>query len=209
VPVGLADALAKVAGRLHSLPPLEELGDLTDSIRTELWKMPLQQSIERYIRNWYELFLREDNTPSPALMGLYGWLLDNVPERTGRPVLLHGDIGFHNFLFDGDQLSAVLDWEFAHVGDPAEELGYIKVTVGSALDWDRFMTQYQAAGGSPVDCATLRYFQIWAYVRNASAANLLSTHFAKGRAEDLKLAILPVAHIPHFLRGAQALIDAQ
>lgn len=40
--------------------------------------------------------LREDNTPSAALMGLYGWLLDNVPDRTGRPVLLHGDLGFHN-----------------------------------------------------------------------------------------------------------------
>jgi aminoglycoside phosphotransferase (APT) family kinase protein len=209
VPVGLADALASVAGRLHSLPPLEELGELTDSIRPELWTLPLRQCIERYIRNWYELFLREDNTPSPALMGLYGWLLDNVPERTGRPVLLHGDIGFHNFLFDGDTLSAVLDWEFAHIGDPAEELGYIKVTVGSALDWDRFMAQYQAAGGSPVESATLRYFQVWAYVRNATGANLLSTLFAKGRAEDLKLAILPVAHIPHFLRGAQALIDAQ
>lgn len=209
VPVGLADALANVAGRLHSLPPLQELGELTDSIRPELWTLPLRDCIERYIRNWYELFLREDNTPSPALMGLYGWLLDNVPERTGRPVLLHGDIGFHNFLFDGDTLSAVLDWEFAHIGDPAEELGYIKVTVGSTLDWDRFMQQYQAAGGPPVESATLRYFQVWAYVRNATGANLLSTLFAKGRADDLKLAILPVAHIPHFLRGAQALIDAQ
>jgi aminoglycoside phosphotransferase (APT) family kinase protein len=209
VPVGLADALANVAGRLHSLPPLKELGELTDSIRPELWTLPLRDCIERYIRNWYELFLREDNTPSPALMGLYGWLMDNVPERAGRPVLLHGDIGFHNFLFDGDTLSAVLDWEFAHIGDPAEELGYIKVTVGSTLDWDRFMQQYLAAGGSPVEPATLRYFQVWAYVRNATAANLLSTLFAKGRADDLKLAILPVAHIPHFLRGAQALIDAQ
>jgi aminoglycoside phosphotransferase (APT) family kinase protein len=208
VPVGLADALADVTARLHTLGPLRELGDLTDSIRHELWGLSRHACTERYIRNWFELFLREDHTPSPALVGLYSWLLDNVPARVGKPVLLHGDIGFHNFLFDGDRLSAVLDWEFSHIGDPAEELGYIKVTVGAALDWDRLLGRYCAAGGSPVDAATLRYFQVWAYVRNATAANLISTLFDNGQADDLKLAILPVAHIPHFIQGAQALIDS-
>jgi aminoglycoside phosphotransferase (APT) family kinase protein len=207
IPPDLADALADVMARLHTLPPLEELGNLTDSIQLPLWQMPLRDCIERYIRNWYELFLREENTPSPGLMGLYGWLLDNVPQRHGKPVLLHGDIGFHNFLFDDNVLAAVLDWEFAHIGDPAEELGYVKVTVGSALDWERLMARYQAAGGAPVDAATLRYFQVWAYVRNATAANLISTLFANGHVDDLKLAVLPVAHIPHFIRGAQAIIE--
>jgi aminoglycoside phosphotransferase (APT) family kinase protein len=209
IPPGLADSLADIMARLHTLPPLEELGALTDSIRPELWEMQARDCIERYIRNWYELFLREENTPSPGLMSLYGWLLDHVPDRAGRPVLLHGDIGFHNFLFDAGALTAVLDWEFAHIGDPAEELGYVKVTLGSALDWDKLMARYQTAGGAPVDAATLRYFQIWAYVRNASAANLISTLFNNGHVDDLKLAILPVAHIPHFIRGAQALIDAE
>jgi aminoglycoside phosphotransferase (APT) family kinase protein len=207
VPPSLAVALADVMAKLHTLTALEELGALTDSIRPELWKMPMRDCIERYIHNWYELFLREPHTPSPALMGLYGWLLDNVPDRSGRPVLLHGDIGFHNFLFDQGRLSAVLDWEFAHIGDPAEELGYVKVTVGSALDWDGLMARYVAGGGKPVDAETLRYFQVWAHVRNASAANLVSTLFSIGRVDDLKLAILPVAHVPQFIRGAQALID--
>jgi len=208
IPPSLVDSLADIAARLHALPPLYELGNLTDSIRADVWNLPLRHCTERYIRNWYELFLREDHTPSPALIALYDWLLENVPDRQGRPVLLHGDIGFHNFLFDGDRLAAVLDWEFAHIGDPAEELGYIKVTVGAALDWERLMARYQAAGGSAVDPATLRYFQVWAYARNATAANLLSTLFNLGEVDDLKLAFLPVGHFPHFLRGAQALIDA-
>jgi aminoglycoside phosphotransferase (APT) family kinase protein len=208
IPGDLADALADIMARLHTLPPLSELGVLTDSIRPELWSLPLRTCVERYIGNWYELFLREEHTPSPGLVGLYGWLLDNVPDRTGRPVLLHGDIGFHNFLFEKGKLSAVLDWEFAHIGDPAEELGYVKVSVGSALDWTRLMSRYEAGGGAPVDAATLRYFQVWAYVRNATAANLVSTLFNNGRVSDLKLTVLPVAHFPHFIRGAQALIDA-
>ena len=131
-----------------------------------------------------------------------------MPERHGRPALLHGDFGFHNFLFHEGELSAVLDWEFAHVGDPAEDLGYVKVTVGAALDWDRLMARYLAAGGEAVDERTLLFFQIWAYVRNASAASLLWHCFDTGQSSDLKLTVLPHAHFPHFIRGAQALLDA-
>ena len=208
LPEGLGDALADILARLHGLPPLVELGDLTDSIRLDLWNLSRRDCIERYIRNWYDYFLGEEHTPSPALVSLYGWLLDNVPNRSGKPVLLHGDVGFNNFLFHEGSLSAVLDWEFAHIGDPAEDIGYVKVTVGESVDWNRLMERYIAAGGAPVDPETLRFFQVWAYVRNASAANVISTRFTTGRAGDLKLAMLPHAHFPHFIRRALALIDA-
>jgi aminoglycoside phosphotransferase (APT) family kinase protein len=207
VPASLTDTLADVMARLHTLPPLTELGDLTDAIRSERWSMSKGECTERYIRGMYELFLRSEHWASPALTAIYGWLLDNVPDRSGRPALLHGDIGFHNFLFEGEKLSAVLDWEFAHIGDPAEELGYVKVTVGNSIDWDRLMARYVAAGGEPVDDKTLRFFQVWAYMRNATASNLASALFIHGHYDELKLAFLPVAHFPNFIRGAQALID--
>lgn len=208
IPSNLTTALAEVMAQLHTIPPLTELGNLTDSIRTERWALTRGECTARYIRAWYELYLREEHTPSPGLTAIFGWLLDNVPDREGAPALLHGDIGFHNFLFDDDRLSVVLDWEFAHIGDPAEELGYVKVTVGGTIDWDQLMARYVAAGGEAVDEKTMRYFQIWAYARNAASANLISTLFANGHASDLKLAILPVVHIPHFIEAAQALIDA-
>lgn len=122
-------------------------------------------------------------------------------------MLLHGDFGFHNFLFDHGQLSAVLDWEFAHIGDPAEELGYIRETIGNAIDWNRLIASYEAAGGEPVDAATLRFFRVWAHVRNAAASNLIAANFIAGLADDLKLAFLPHVHFPMFISAAQALID--
>jgi len=207
IPAGLNDALATIMAQLHTLEPLSELGELTESICAARWRMSRGEATASYIRAWYELFLASDHTPSPALAAIYGWLLDNVPDRPGKPSLLHGDIGFHNFLFDDDKLSAVLDWEFAHVGDPAEELGYVAVTLGGSVDWARLMARYIEAGGEAVDAQTLRYFKVWAFARNATGANLLSTLFCNGHAPDLKLAILPVAHIPQFLRGAQALIE--
>jgi aminoglycoside phosphotransferase (APT) family kinase protein len=207
IPHDLADILADKMAQLHNMPPLRDLGPLTDTIKPELWDMPLGECVKFYIRNWYEFYLREQNTPSPALVALYGWLLDNIPESTGTPRLIHGDIGFHNFLLHDGKMSALVDWEFAHIGDPAEELGYVKVTVGDSLDWDRFMRRYQAGGGKEVSAEALRFYGVWAYVRNASGANIMSTRLITGLADDLKLSILPYMHIPPFVKSAQALID--
>lgn len=207
IPENLTTALADVMARLHSLPALTELGSLTDSINPKRWALTKSECTGQYIRAWYDLYLREVHTPSPALVAIFGWLLDNVPERGGAPSLLHGDIGFHNFLFHNGSLSAVLDWEFAHVGDPAEELGYVKMSVGSTINWDQLMERYVAGGGEAVDDKTLRYFEVWSHARNAAGGNLLATLLSTGDTQDLKLSILPVLHFPHFIRSAQALID--
>ncbi|MDE2596130.1 MAG: phosphotransferase [Sphingomonadales bacterium] len=202
----LGDALAEIAARLHTLEPLTELGDLASFIKPDLWSLSRGEAARRYIAGWRDYYLAESHTPSPALLAIYGWLLENVPDRAEPASLVHGDVGFNNFLFDEGKLSAVLDWEFAHIGDPAEELGYIAVTTGAALDWPRFMAHYVEAGGDPVDAQTLHYFKVWAYARNASAANILWTRFSDGLIGDLKVAILPYHHYPHFIRGAAGLI---
>lgn len=202
----LSDVLADIAARLHALPPVTELGDLNESICGRVWSMSRAEAIRSYIQGWYDFWRSESHNPSPAIVSLYGWLLTNVPDRHGAPSLLHGDFGFHNFLMEDGQIQAVVDWEFAHVGDPAEDLGYIKVTVGQSLDWDKFMSAYLAAGGEPIDDMTLNFFQVWAYVRNASAANLIANLFVEGIADDLKLSILSYIHIPHFINQAWNII---
>ncbi|WP_313806933.1 phosphotransferase family protein [Sphingobium sp.] len=207
IPDDLSDILADRMAQLHAIESLRELGDLTDTIRSDLWDLPLRDCVEHYIRNWFEFYLREQHTPSPALVALYGWLLDNIPDSEGTPRLIHGDIGFHNFLLHEGRMSALVDWEFAHIGDPAEELGYVKMTVGQSLDWDRFIARYRAAGGKEVSAETLRFYGVWAYVRNASGANILSTRLVSGLADDLKLSILPFLHVPPFLKNARALIE--
>ncbi|HTZ69467.1 MAG TPA: phosphotransferase family protein [Acetobacteraceae bacterium] len=208
VPESLADTLAREMAALHALPPLTELGAVTDSIRPELWSLDRAACTERYIRDWYAYFLSESHLPSPAIASLYGWMLDHIPRRSGRPSLLHGDIGFHNFLFEHGEMTALLDWEFCHIGDPAEELGYVKVTAGAVLDWNLFMRRYVAAGGDPVDDRTLNFFQAWAYLRNACAANILASRFMSGDVTDPKATILPHHHINHFIAGAEAVIAA-
>ncbi|WP_077489298.1 phosphotransferase family protein [Sinomonas mesophila] len=45
---------------------------------------------------------------------------------TADKVLVHGDFGPQNVLLDPDtfQVTAVVDWEFAHLGDPVEDLAW-------------------------------------------------------------------------------------
>jgi aminoglycoside phosphotransferase (APT) family kinase protein len=162
--------------------------------------------VRRYLLSWRELFLREPHLPSPAMMALFGWLVDHIPDSTGTPALLHGDIGFHNFLLDDGKLQAVVDWEFGHIGDAAEDLAYVRNTLGGQIDWEAFLKAYQAAGGPPVSPERLHFFQIWGHLRNACASNLVSAKLYARQVDDLKGIVLPHVYIPQFMQAAQALI---
>lgn len=52
-------------------------------------------------------------------------VLDDVPGGT-RTVLVHGDYGPNNMLFDPatHATTAIIDWEWAHAGDPVEDLAW-------------------------------------------------------------------------------------
>lgn len=200
VDAGLVNLLAGSVARLHQLPPLRGLGDLTDGIASDLWDLPIGDVTRRYIQSIRDLYLREMAMPSPAVLALYGWLLDNVPDAPGRPVLLHGDIGFHNFIVDDGRLSAVVDWEFAHIGDPADDVGYVRNTAGSSLDWDAFMAAYRAAGGPDLAEERVRFFQIWGHVRNLTASQLTTNCFETGRLTELKLGHVGHSMMAGFLR---------
>jgi aminoglycoside phosphotransferase (APT) family kinase protein len=48
-----------------------------------------------------------------------------IPELPGSgDVIVHGDFGPQNLLVDGGRVSALLDWELAHRGDPIEDLAW-------------------------------------------------------------------------------------
>ena len=60
---------------------------------------------------------------APLLISLGEWLRANEP-ADARIALLHGDPNPGNYLFRGDRVVAVLDWEVAALGDPRSDLGF-------------------------------------------------------------------------------------
>ena len=198
--------MASSCAQLHTLPKLDTLGDLTSSIRRDSWQSSTTEVVQKYIAEWYQMYMNNPHIPSPALVTLYGWLLDNVPANKEKPVLLHGDIGFHNMLLIDGELSCLVDWEYAHLGDPAEDMAYIKNTAGHLLDWEAFIALYTQKSGFTIDTERLRFFQIWGHVRNATSAYMASALFATGEVDELKFAILPFTYITRFIDEAQQLI---
>lgn len=62
--------------------------------------------------------------PLPEMDLIALWLRDNLPPPQGI-VLVHGDYKPGNALVGPDGLSAILDWETAHLGDPLDDLGWM------------------------------------------------------------------------------------
>ena len=60
---------------------------------------------------------------APLLVSLGGWLRENQP-ADARFALLHGDPNPGNYLFRGERVVAVVDWEVAAIGDPRSDMGF-------------------------------------------------------------------------------------
>jgi aminoglycoside phosphotransferase (APT) family kinase protein len=103
-------------------------------------------------------------------------------------VLVHGDVGFHNILMEGAMIRAVLDWEFAHPGEAAEDLSYCRPFVEALGPWGEFLAAYAAAGGTPPSDGRLAYYAVWRGVRNATCCALGASHVRQGRTHSLRIA---------------------
>ena len=105
--------------------------------------------------------------PHPAFELGFRWLAANRPEPSPAAVV-HGDFRNGNLIVGPEGVRAVLDWELAHVGDPAEDLGWLCVKswrfgvdkpVGGFGEYDDLIDAYQAAGGRAVDRHALHWWE--------------------------------------------------
>jgi aminoglycoside phosphotransferase (APT) family kinase protein len=85
-----------------------------------------------------------------------------------KPGIVHGDFRLGNLLISERGVSAVLDWELVHVGDPLEDLGYLCVPawrfrgerpVAGVGGYEDLLEAYRAAGGGEVTLAELLWWQ--------------------------------------------------
>lgn len=97
------------------------------------------------------------------------WLERNTP-LAARTSLVHGDMGPGNFLFQGGAVTAVVDWEIAHWGDPMEDLAAIAVRdMATPIgDLARRLREYALAGGATVDLASVRWYRVLVLARNSA-----------------------------------------
>jgi aminoglycoside phosphotransferase (APT) family kinase protein len=108
--------------------------------------------------------------PEPLIAFGLRWLERHAPQQAERVALVHGDLGPGNFIYSGGRVRAVVDWEIAHLGDPAEDLAALSVRdmatpIGHLPT--RF-SEYARASGVSVDLERVRYYRVLVLVRNVT-----------------------------------------
>ncbi|HEX7781939.1 MAG TPA: phosphotransferase family protein [Sphingobium sp.] len=73
-------------------------------------------------RMWREFACKADCS---RLAELFDRLLALPAPRSGPTAIVHGDTKLSNLMWDGGQISAMLDWEMALNGEPLADLGYM------------------------------------------------------------------------------------
>jgi aminoglycoside phosphotransferase (APT) family kinase protein len=160
----LPGQLATALARIHSVPVLD--------VERSLPSMPGDPALNQ-ISEW-ERQLDEIGEPLPAVELGLRWLRANAPEPAA-PRLVHGDFRLGNFIVDESGLAAVIDWELAHLGDPAEDIGWLcirswrfgndELPVAGVGRLDQFISAYESAGGEPVDRERVRYWEAFGNVK--------------------------------------------
>jgi len=161
----LAQSLARIhVIRPHDLDvPLDGPGDGEDPLRWE-W------------RRWVARYEADRLQRYPSIEWALRWMGRRLEEAGGEPVepvLVHGDYRVGNIMYDTGGLTAVLDWEGAHAGDPIEDLAWLCVRVwrfgqngleaGGLAARDSWLRMYEEASGRTVD---RRRFMLWEIMGN-------------------------------------------
>ncbi len=124
--------------------------------------------------NWWARVWEQDLVESlPVITLAERWLRENAPV-CADPVLIHGDYRVGNFMFEepSGRISAILDWELAHIGDFHDDLAWSlqklflrrdehgESLVCSLLPRDEYLARYTAATGNKIDPDVLHYYEV-------------------------------------------------
>lgn len=107
----------------------------------------------------YEAGVRER---LPILTFACQWLRRNVPRKGGKPVLCQGDTGPGNLLFHEGRVSALVDFELAHVSDPMTDLACVR-SRDLYTPIDRFaerLVRYSELSGREIDFEALSFYSV-------------------------------------------------
>jgi aminoglycoside phosphotransferase (APT) family kinase protein len=178
LPLQLAEEIAKV----HAIP------------REDL---PFLQ--ERDVLEQFERELDSVGEPHPAIELGLRWLHDHRPEPL-EAVVCHGDFRLGNVAVSERGLESLLDWEFAHVGDPREDVGWPivrawrfgvdELRLGGIGEVEPYLERYAQLTGREISVADLRWWEVLGNVKWATGALTQSRRHLNGEERSVELAVL-------------------
>jgi aminoglycoside phosphotransferase (APT) family kinase protein len=181
-PPALSDEMADELAKIHSIP-VERLPFLRDADPFEIFYEELD-SIEE---------------PHPAIeLGLV-WARERIPLERPR-VIGHGDFRLGNLVVDEAGLVSVLDWEFSHVSDPAEDVawplvrawrfGRDELRMGGIGEVEPYVDRYAELTGREIPLDELYAWEVLGNCKWAIGALRQGRRHLRGEDRSVEFAIL-------------------
>lgn len=166
------------------------------------------------VEHWEALIGRWAMRPYPLAEFGIRWLKSHNPVAP-RVAIVHGDYRTGNFLEQDGQITAILDWELVHLGDPHEDLAWVSMPMykgGSPYlcrlcepEW--FYERYAQQSGVAVSMATVRYYQVFSLLKLAATHMAAARCFEEGRFNDMRMPAMG-SQVAACLRQMDKLIES-
>lgn len=193
--------LAALLGKIHALDP-RALGIATAG------GTAATVQIRSNLAKWKRFWERNRQTCAPLPAAAFAWLESHVPDDLSRLVTVHGDARQNNVMIKDGTITALLDWEYVHAGDAAEDLEYTRMYVEPYVAWDDFMKAYLAAGGAETTTSSSRYYEVFRALRNFICCDVMWHGFATGQYPVNTMAMGGFVYRSDFLRSlGEALLN--
>ncbi len=122
----------------------------------------------------------------------------NPPPPAQKLAIVHGDYRIGNFLHnEAGRITAVLDWEMAHIGDPYEDIAWATDLLWSGGDvaracgliaWSDAVAEWEVTSGLKFDFAAFEWWSIFSSVKAVGIWISSARAFADGANDDPILA---------------------
>jgi aminoglycoside phosphotransferase (APT) family kinase protein len=184
-----------------------------------------QGYVERQVTGWSGRWEKSKTDDNQDMDRIIAWLNKDIPADTGATII-HNDYKYDNVLIAADdltQITAVLDWEMATIGDPladfAGALGYWteqgELTFGSS---GCFMTSSEGsltrqevvdyyAEKSGRDITNMNYLYAFALFKLAVILQQIYYRYATGKTTDERFAPLGMV-VQHLAQKTCGVIDS-
>lgn len=131
----------------------------------------------RELDHWEGVIEANALEPQPIALAAIRRLRRSAPPPPKRLAIVHGDYRHGNFLHDGaGTISAILDWEMAHIGDCHEDLAWAldplwagrNGLAAGVLEFDRVIDVWSEASGREFDAQAFAWWTLFSAVKGVA-----------------------------------------
>lgn len=147
---------------------------------------------------WVGVMDDQELSPQPVARAAVRWLRGNPPPPTSRVSVVHGDYRVGNFLFDYEDIRAIVDWEMAHLGDPLEDLAWSLLEnwdwgknglAGGIIARDDAIRTWENASGLQADRDALNWWEVFNSIKAQAIWLTAGRSFHDRRTSELAMPV--------------------